>query len=223
MSVQLREKRQFDKSSPVTRYWLANCEGFRIAGTAGGRVEEVVAEVDARRPVELVVRGFLGQRRVVPTQAVEAVVPAEKLLILEAGAVEERRAERVRRERSLELARHATSSSGRLIRQGSVWARPRIGRLLGAALMVLTMVSLALLELSRALLTLVLRAAKAAGQAVEEHRRRLRQRREAGARSAEIARHRQGPATSRPHAAVRRARGTATRADHNLSRPSRYS
>ena len=39
MAVALRQSRRFDASSPVTRYWLANCVGFSLSGGGHGTVE----------------------------------------------------------------------------------------------------------------------------------------------------------------------------------------
>jgi len=32
MAVALRQSRRFDSTSPVTRYWIANCVGFSLSG-----------------------------------------------------------------------------------------------------------------------------------------------------------------------------------------------
>ena len=82
MAVALRQSRRFDSSSPVTRYWLANCVGFSLSGGGRGTVERVLADGDPHDPSLLEVR--TGHRRVrrVPTSAVVAVVPQEKLLVV---------------------------------------------------------------------------------------------------------------------------------------------
>ena len=46
MTVALRQSTRFDASSPVTRYWLANCVGFSLAGGGHGTVERILADVD---------------------------------------------------------------------------------------------------------------------------------------------------------------------------------
>jgi hypothetical protein len=219
MTVQLREKRHFDRSSPVLQYWLANCEGFRIAGAAGGRVEELVAEIDARRPDELVVRGRLGLKRVVPTRAVEAIVPAEKLLILDTAALG-RKTARARRQRSLAATQGAAVASGRLLRRAAVHVRPRVGRVVDAALVAAEALSLLALRAMRAALVLVLRGTIALGQAVERGRRRAQERRVAGA-SPQLVRHR-ARASTRAHAAGRRTRDAVTHARRGLSRRTSY-
>src|SRR5262249_51057824 len=83
MAVALRQSRRFDASSPVTRYWLANCVGFSLSGGGRGTVERVVAEVNPYDPSFLEVR--TGHRRVrrLPTSAVIAVVPQEKVLVVD--------------------------------------------------------------------------------------------------------------------------------------------
>ena len=54
MAVALRQSRRFDASSPVTRYWLANCVGFTLAG--GGR-GTVVRDPRGRQPARSVDAG----------------------------------------------------------------------------------------------------------------------------------------------------------------------
>src|SRR5262245_47722564 len=83
MGVPLRQSTRFDASSPVTRYWLANCVGFSLAGGGRGRVERVLADVSPHDPSELEVR--TGRRRVrrIPTSAVIAVVPQEQVLVVD--------------------------------------------------------------------------------------------------------------------------------------------
>src|SRR5438034_9008427 len=83
MPVALRQSRRFDASSPVTRYWIANCVGFSLAGGGHGTVERVLAEGNPYDPSLLEVR--TGHRRVrrVPTSAVIAVVPQERVLVVD--------------------------------------------------------------------------------------------------------------------------------------------
>src|SRR3954454_3950229 len=82
MAVALRQSRRFDSSSPVTRYWLANCVGFSLSGGSRGTVERILADGNPHDPSLLEVR--TGHRRVrhVPTSAVIAVVPQEKVLVV---------------------------------------------------------------------------------------------------------------------------------------------
>jgi hypothetical protein len=83
MAVALRQSRRFDASSPVTRYWLANCVGFTLAGGGRGTVERVLADLSPHDPSMLEVR--VGRHRVrrVPTSAVIAVVPSDHVLVVD--------------------------------------------------------------------------------------------------------------------------------------------
>ena len=83
MAVALRQSKRFAASSPVTRYWLANCVGFSLAGGGRGTVERILADDDPHDPSVLEVR--TGRRRVrrVPTSAVIAVVPQEKVIVVD--------------------------------------------------------------------------------------------------------------------------------------------
>jgi hypothetical protein len=83
MAVALRQSRRFAAPSPVTRYWLANCVGFSLSGGGRGTVERILADDDPYEPSLLEVR--IGRRRVrrVPTSAVIAVVPTDRVLIVD--------------------------------------------------------------------------------------------------------------------------------------------
>jgi hypothetical protein len=83
MAVALRQSRRFDATSPVTRYWLANCVGFSLAGGGHGTVERVLADVNPHNPSLLEVRTSHRRVRRVPTSAVIAVVPSEQLLVVD--------------------------------------------------------------------------------------------------------------------------------------------
>ena len=85
MAIALRQSRQFPASSPVTRYWLANCVGFSLAGGGRGTVERVFTEDDPHVPAALEVRIGRRRRRHVPTSAVVAVVPSERVLLVSHG------------------------------------------------------------------------------------------------------------------------------------------
>src|SRR2546421_6755647 len=98
MAVALRQSRRFDATSPVTRYWLANCVGFSLAGGGRGTVERVLADGNPHDPSLLEVRTSYRRVRRVPTSAGIAVVPQEKLLV-----VDRRRRLRPDRERNLSL------------------------------------------------------------------------------------------------------------------------
>jgi hypothetical protein len=75
---------RFEGSSPVARYWLAQCEGFAVRGGAEGVVEELIRD---REPpfvtTRLVVRVSRGRRAVVPADAVASVDPAERVVFVE--------------------------------------------------------------------------------------------------------------------------------------------
>lgn len=79
----MRQSRRFDASSPVTRYWLANCVGFSLAGGGHGTVERILAEGSLHAPSLLEVRTSRRQVRRIPTSAVIAVVPSEQVLVLD--------------------------------------------------------------------------------------------------------------------------------------------
>jgi hypothetical protein len=82
MAIQPQAARRFDKSSPVARYWLAQCEGFRVKGPLKGTVEQVVGSGDLRSAEELVVRTARGRRNV-PVDDIAAVVPAARLIVVD--------------------------------------------------------------------------------------------------------------------------------------------
>ena len=102
ISVRPRTDRSFERSSPVARYWLAQCEGFRVDGGVKGTVEQVEGTSDAQRPEVLVVRRALRRQRV-PVADVAAVVPAARLITIE-GARPETAPDRAR-SRALATAR----------------------------------------------------------------------------------------------------------------------
>jgi hypothetical protein len=83
MAVALRQSKRFDASSPVTRYWLANCVGFTLAGGGHGTVERVWAESDPNDPSMLEVRTSRRRVRRVPTSAVVACVPSDQVLVVD--------------------------------------------------------------------------------------------------------------------------------------------
>lgn len=66
----------------MARYWLAQCEGFRVKGPLNGTVEKVVGSVDEQSAESLVVR--TGWRRCsIPVDAVDVVVPAARLIVVD--------------------------------------------------------------------------------------------------------------------------------------------
>src|SRR5882757_4422227 len=74
---------RFEGAGPVARYWLARCEGFTVKGGADGVVEELIRDADPHVTTRLVVRTGHRRRKIVPADAVAAVVPAEKLVLVE--------------------------------------------------------------------------------------------------------------------------------------------
>ena len=130
MAVALRQSRRFDASSPVTRYWLANCVGFTLAGGGRGKVERILADGDPHDPSHLEVRTGHRHVRRVPTSAVVAVVPQEKLLV-----VDRRRRISPDRRRSLVLRAR--------------WGARVFARVVIVALGLLASFALELLQLSR--------------------------------------------------------------------------
>jgi hypothetical protein len=94
MAVAMRQSRRFAAPSPVTRYWLANCVGFSLAGGGRGTVERVVMDADPYDPSLLEVRTGRWRVRPMPAAAVVAVVPADKQLVVDrelAGLPDRRR------------------------------------------------------------------------------------------------------------------------------------
>lgn len=87
MGIQLRTERRFEGSSSVGRYWLAQCEGFRVKGPGQmrGTVERVVGSVDPQCPEALVVRS-LWRSRSIGVGDVSAVIPASRLLVVDVPA-----------------------------------------------------------------------------------------------------------------------------------------
>jgi hypothetical protein len=75
----------FRKDSPVTAYWLVRCEGFGVrCGRRRGVVEKVGLDAETHRATALVVRFGLRRRTLVPADAVEQVVPADRTLVVHA-------------------------------------------------------------------------------------------------------------------------------------------
>jgi hypothetical protein len=83
MAVALRQSSRFDASSPVTRYWIANCVGFSLSGGGHGTVERILADINPHDPSLLEVRTSRHRVRRIPTSAVIAVVPQEQLLVID--------------------------------------------------------------------------------------------------------------------------------------------
>jgi hypothetical protein len=73
---------RFEGRSPVARYWLSKCEGFAVTGGTHGVVEELIRDADPFVTTRLVVRTGRRRRAVVPADAVSAVDPAERVVIV---------------------------------------------------------------------------------------------------------------------------------------------
>ena len=130
MAVALRQSRRFDASSPVTRYWLANCVGFSLSGGGRGTVERILADINPNDPSVLEVRTSRRHVRRIPTSAVIAVVPQEQLLV-----VDHRRHLVPDRKRNLRLRMH--------------WGARVLRRVLVVGLGLLASFTIELLQLSR--------------------------------------------------------------------------
>jgi hypothetical protein len=87
---------RFEGTGPVARYWLAHCEGFAVKGGTRGVVEELIHDADPHVTTRLVVRTGGHRRKIVPANAVAAVVPAAKLLVVDRPRRRRRRRLRVR-------------------------------------------------------------------------------------------------------------------------------
>src|SRR6185437_1521902 len=81
ISLEPLRPRTFDKTSPVTAYWLPRCDGFEVVGgRRSAVVESAVFDEDPLHPVGLRVRIGNKRRRLIPIDAVEAVCPLRRLL-----------------------------------------------------------------------------------------------------------------------------------------------
>jgi hypothetical protein len=132
MGIQPQTARRFDKSSPVARYWLAQCEGFRVRGPLKGTVEQVVGSGDLQDADELIVRTARG-RRSVRVESVDVVVPAARLIIVDGRPEPSPAAERTRAvaRASSQAARSATATVAR--------SAPPVARVMARAVRTLAM------------------------------------------------------------------------------------
>jgi hypothetical protein len=162
MAIQLETKRSFDKTSPVARYWLAQCEGFHVDGQVKGTVEEVLGSVDPQIPEALVVRrGWW--RRTIPVGAVNAVVPAARLIVVD----------RRRAASPAEKGSRRASSFGAAVASKSA---PALRFAVGAALSLAFLVATALVTFARLLVIVTLSCAGAAVVSARRLRSDLRSR-----------------------------------------------
>jgi hypothetical protein len=74
---------RFEGTDPVLRYWLANCTGFAVEGAERGVVEALLRDADPHVTTRLVVRTRRGRRTIVSAASIAAVVPAERVLVVE--------------------------------------------------------------------------------------------------------------------------------------------
>jgi hypothetical protein len=81
IAIRPRTDRSFERSSPVARYWLAQCEGFRVAGRVKGTVERVVGTSETQDAEALVVRRAWRRHKISITD-VDSVVPAARLITI---------------------------------------------------------------------------------------------------------------------------------------------
>jgi hypothetical protein len=81
MTVVSGQTKRFTAASPVTRYWLANCVGFSVAGGERGTVERILVDDDPYVPYQLEIRRA-GRLRRVPISAVLEVDPAREVLVV---------------------------------------------------------------------------------------------------------------------------------------------
>ena len=153
MTVQARTERRFDRSSPVARYWLAQCEGFRVKGPLNGTVEKVVGAVDQQSAESLVVR-TAWRRHKIPVDAVDAVVPAARLIVVDDDSREAacELAAATARARSYECAGAAASSHAAGAVAASVADKaPPLARFLRDVVLTLALfIAAALVTLARA-------------------------------------------------------------------------
>jgi mRNA-degrading endonuclease toxin of MazEF toxin-antitoxin module len=81
MTVVSTRAKRFSDSSPVTRYWLANCAGFEVAGGVHGTVERAITNGTSHVPFQLEIRNGKKVRRL-PVDAVTELVPEERVLVV---------------------------------------------------------------------------------------------------------------------------------------------
>jgi hypothetical protein len=124
MAVVTGQSRRFSASSPVTRYWLANCVGFTLAGGGRGTVERVFTDGDARVASQLEVRTKRQRLRCVPAASIVEVIPSERTLVVAGGSrsTSLRKSETSDRlRRVLRLAGHFAVAVGFLLLGLAVW------------------------------------------------------------------------------------------------------
>src|SRR6266576_2464866 len=147
MTVQARTERRFERSSPVARYWLAQCEGFRVKGPLNGTVEKVVGAVDRQSAESLVVR-TAWRRHNISVDAVDAVVPAARLIVVDDDSGEAAPARSYERTRAVAAASsHAAGAVAATVADKA----PPLARLLRDVVLTLALfIAAALVTLARA-------------------------------------------------------------------------
>jgi hypothetical protein len=133
MAVVMGQSRRFSASSPVTRYWLANCVGFSLTGGGHGIVERVLSDASPFEPSLLEVRTNRHRLRCVPASSVVEVIPAERVLVVAGGsrgiALPKQHEWRDRVQRLLRRGGHVAVAVGFLLLGLATW----LVRLAGAA------------------------------------------------------------------------------------------
>jgi hypothetical protein len=122
----LQDERAFSANSPVGRYWLRNCVGFRVEGFRGrvGIVDEIGLGPDGA-DVLAVRRGIVLRRiSIVPTQRVESVHPWDDTIVLGARRRHPSRHRVARAQRVTDrlrpVARAAAVETARALRDGTI-------------------------------------------------------------------------------------------------------
>jgi hypothetical protein len=161
MTVQSRNERRFDRSSPVARYWLAQCEGFRVKGEVNGTVEKVVGSVAEQSAESLVVR-TAWRRHHVPVDAVDAVVPAARLIVVDDPS----REVAPKRHRTRSLADASSRAAGAVAANVADKAPPVARFVRDAAMMFALIVAAGIIMVLRAVGLVVVRVAQVATNTV---------------------------------------------------------
>src|SRR5262249_31604362 len=127
MTLEPLHPRMFDKTSPVTVYWLTRCDGFRVVGARKpAKVERSVFDDDPRRPVALRARREpRGTITLIPVEMVEGVDPIQRVLYVRCPASAASRA--APRVSALgPHARRAARRTGISLASGWKFASPRV-------------------------------------------------------------------------------------------------
>lgn len=83
MATAVHDEQTFAKGSPVLAYWLAHSEGFRVRGRRGTAIVDCVLMQPHEGVTALALRSrVLRRRRLLAADAVEAVVPGERVLLV---------------------------------------------------------------------------------------------------------------------------------------------